>query len=259
MMISGRLARMLLGILLVSCKSTSHSSAPKAFVTQEAAEKAFEIIKTTTAYIPFDNAKDGCFARAYFMSMELAIEQIPSSSQYVATMQGNDLQFENNKWQWHVAPALIIVPNPSEGVRKPEYKYREFTKETLNQISEEITIVDPSMAKEPISIREWVSLMLPKGTKTYALITPGNYYSSKPPPLLSDRPDVIRSFEELGNFKLSHIGRACGVLNKFLGTDRIRKARLSRRTGELITRLEYMGKLERDISKIDLSCPFIGW
>lgn len=240
-----------------SCRTTSSRSAPKAFVTDAQAKEAFKIIKGID-YLPFDYPKEGCFARAYFMAMELAAQGIPSSSQYLARMQGR-LMFGEIEWKWHVAPALLIVEDPATGKQRDVYKYQEVNKGNIEQVTEEVTIVDPAMSSEPMSVKKWFGLMLEDDTNAYALIAPGNFYDAAVPPLIGPRPEVIKSFAELGKFKLSHVRRSCGVLTKFLFEDEARKKKVSARAEALVTKLEAMGKLERDIPSMDFACPFVGW
>jgi hypothetical protein len=247
---------------LTACKSVNDGakgSKPSAFVTQADATRAYEIIKAID-YVPFDYPKEGCFARAYFMAMELAVQGIPSSSQYVARTKGR-LMFGEIEWKWHVAPALMIVDDPSKGQQRDVYRYQEVTKADLDKVTEEVTIVDPSMSPEPISVKKWFGLMLEDDTRTYALMAPGNWYDASVPPLLGGepQPDIVKNFDEMGTFKLSHVARACGVLNRFLFEDEARKKKLSERAAVLVAKLEKLGKLERDVESMDPACPFIKW
>ena len=100
--------------------STSHVQ--DAIVTSEQAKKAYNVVESTRNYLPYEYTRDGCYARASYMQMELAKEGIPSRAVYVRAPVDRDssgnitgwssdpniptLKPEN--WVYHVAPAIIV-------------------------------------------------------------------------------------------------------------------------------------------------------
>src|SRR5690348_6562813 len=74
----------ILAMSSTACKVRRESPADsdvRAYVSQDVANQAYEIIKGMD-YIPWTVARDGCYARALYMAMELAAQDIPSSNIY---------------------------------------------------------------------------------------------------------------------------------------------------------------------------------
>ncbi len=89
---------------------SGENSQSKALVTIDQAKQAFKIVADIN-YIPFTYIVDGCYARALYMSMELAAQKIPSSAYYIfGYLQPTD----SVSWSYHVAPALQVEDGEDE-------------------------------------------------------------------------------------------------------------------------------------------------
>jgi hypothetical protein len=236
-------------LLIVSCGVNSTTPAPSrqsAYVTHSQAQRAFDIIEDID-YIPFEYTEDGCYARALYMSMELAVQHIPSSSEFIKATRGL-LRFGHTVWTYHVAPALIVTENPETAPQTDEILHDTVSAASIDQVPANVTITDPAMSDDPVSLREWVGMMVSGETEAYTVIAPANYYDPWTPPLEEMEINVVRDFRELAKFRLSDIGYACGTMHAYLGDQVERKRKLKERTAELIDRLQQVGKLSEDIS-----------
>ena len=100
-------------VLLSGCMSNkSLPSSTNALVTPEQFAKAFSLVDDVKTYVPF-NEPGICFARALFMSLALAAEEIPSSAHFVFPRDGRGhLNGPNGlKWKYHVG--MMIKANDS--------------------------------------------------------------------------------------------------------------------------------------------------
>jgi hypothetical protein len=215
------------------------STVQRAIVSESQATRAFEIAGGID-YLPWGYTADGCYARALYMSMELAIERIPSSSEYIVADDNAVLDPGNGiQWGWHVAPMVKIG---ADGVP---------------------TIIDPSLFSAPEvarSLDAWVqaSNPVPAGAyKTY-LVQGSHYWQS------NNRVDnaPIGSFAELDPFHGEDIESACGVAYTYLEREQpaptadaldAKRQHLVARTRELIDGLHAVGKLD-DLASADLKC-----
>ena len=108
---------------VLSCKSRnsvqSKTHLENAVVSGDEAQRAFQIVNTTRDYLPYEYTPDGCYARATYMQMELAVKNIPSQVLFARTSvvtdangnvvfnpQGPRLGSEN--WVYHVAPVITV-------------------------------------------------------------------------------------------------------------------------------------------------------
>jgi hypothetical protein len=86
------------------------SARSHAIVSRADANTAFEIVRGID-YLPFGHTRDGCHARALYMSMAIAAEGIPTSAQYIHAKWEDDgilAPTESIRWNFHVAPMVQI-------------------------------------------------------------------------------------------------------------------------------------------------------
>ncbi len=190
-------------------------SEQRAVVSPEDAARAYEVVGKLD-YLPFNYKDDGCYARALYMSMEIAAKGIPSSSQFVMGTLRPDARIV---WGYHVAPMLQI-----DGVR---------------------TIIDPSMEKTPVTFDTWVSHMA-RADEVDTFFVPGSQY-------LPDRSaphtdPMITGFDQLPKFQTKDVAHACGVLWRYLGLENPQRPRgrekLVSRTRTLVVALHQVDKLD---------------
>ena len=197
-------------------------------------QRAFDIVSSAD-YIPWQYNKDGCYARALFMSMELAAEEIPSSALYLF----GDLQPDPSTiWTFHVAP-LVTDSDAGSAV-----------------------VLDPSLASHPLTVAEWVSRADREPDESYEYyLTEGSVYYhqafgeirpfSEERSLLADGHEdfaMVEGFEPLGEFRLADICYACHTLCGYLPEAgpgcAERQKRLRDRTRWMLPRLGRFGKLD---------------
>lgn len=215
------------------------SSESRAVVTQGQADRAFQIVSGID-YLPWGYKDDGCYARALYMSMELAFEKIPSSSQYIYATAGGDLRpGPDTIYAWHVAPMIKVTATGTP------------------------MIIDPSLFDSPQvahSLDAWVARNNPTPARNYglALIQGSHYYTYNPE--LDSQP--IDSFAKLDPFKGADIESACSIAYDYLADDvptptvdalEAKRAKLIDRTKTLITGLRDVEKLA-DLTAATLSC-----
>jgi hypothetical protein len=234
----------ILALAPVGC-SAAHGDEPvgsneqKAVVTAEQATRAYEIARGID-YLPWGYTADGCYARALYMSMELAAERIPSSSQYIVATGGGVLDpGGGTQWSWHVAPMIKITASGTP------------------------MIIDPSLFAAPEvahSLASWVTRNNPTPINQYAtyLIQGSHYWKINE--LVDTTP--IGSFAELDPFHGADINSACGVAWNYIGREApmpspnamaTKRSSLVARTRSLITSLRGVGKLD-DITAATLDC-----
>lgn len=239
-----------------ACKTLEQTqSSPTALVSPEQAEKAFEIIKGID-YLPYHYKRDGCYARALYMSMELAAEAIPSSSLFLF---GQLRPNADISWRYHVAPLLTIGLNA------------------------EPFILDPSLSEEGrLASSEWILRANPQGGFD-TLLVPGSIYVSStsdigqgraqyfsvPSPFALEagqRQAMIATFAQLSPFHRKDIYHACRTMGLYLYREaqaaqslaeeaensfHARREKLLERTRYLIGRLMEHGKIDDSPSQED--------
>jgi hypothetical protein len=223
-------------LLLSACQTPTTSvgtTEQDARVTPTDAQRAYQIIQGVD-YLPFGYKADGCYARALYMSMELATASIPSSSQYIE----GDLEPTNQiSWRYHVAPMLEVIGDNHE------------------------TILDPSLASGPVPLDNWIHLDNPIGN--YALFyVPGSRYVAGidlNDPSQYNGP-MITSFAELPPFQMSDIQDACNVMWMYLSEEMPARPdlqpKLVQRTNAMLPILASLGKLSGYTAGTPISC---GW
>lgn len=208
----------------------------EARITVGQAEAAKQIVDGTKQYLPYAYTEDGCYARALYMSMELAARRVPTSAQYLS---GYLEPSATVSWGWHVAPMVEIGTSTTR------------------------TILDPALAPTgPIPLTEWIRRSNPQGS--YDLYwTPGSVYVTESDGLYRNEQStpVIQSFSELRPFRSLDIEEACGVMHDYLTREgssaSVRTAKqklLLGRTRTLANRLAGVGKLTGYTPGESLSC-----
>lgn len=206
-----------------SSKSAENSQT-KALVTEEQAQKAFDLVKAID-YIPFTYIVDGCYARSLYMSMELAVEKIPSSAFY---MFGYLQPTDEVSWSYHVAPLLKIR-------------------------GQEAIVLDPAFEAEPLTMTEWKAKNNPQGQYEHDLKAGSAYFDETGRTSEFNMDRMIQNFEEMPTFLTSDIASACTVMYNYIplqhqssGYSAQQRSKLLSRTAELIDGLKAVGKLEND-------------
>lgn len=208
-------------------------SEQSARVTQQQAQLAAQLVDSTRAYLPFAYTEDGCYARALYMSMELASRRVPSSAQYLT---GELYPSASVQWGWHVAPMVEIDGTTGR------------------------TILDPSLAPGgPITLAEWIRRSNPQGSYQLFWTLGSTYYLTGFYTPNDQALPVIQSFAELAPFQKGDIEHACGVMSDYLSyegrSDEAQKrALLIGRTRSLANRLLGVGKLTGYQSQGALRC-----
>lgn len=191
-------------------------------VTQQQAQLAAQLVDSTRSYLPFAYTEDGCYARALYMSMELASRRLPSSAQYLT---GELYPSSSVSWGWHVAPMVEIEGTTGR------------------------TILDPSLAPGgPITLTEWIRRSNPRGSYELFWTLGSTYYLTGFYTPNAQAQPVIQSFAELAPFQKSDLEEACGVMSDYLSyeglpTEAQKRALLIGRTRSLANRLLGVGKL----------------
>jgi hypothetical protein len=223
------------GLLLSACQGgavgTTGTLEQDARVSPDDAQRAFGIVAGVD-YLPFAYKADGCYARALYMSMELAAAGIPSSAQYIE----GDLQPSTTiAWRYHVAPMLQVNGEDHE------------------------TILDPSLSTGPVSLDAWITLDNPVGTYSMFYV-PGSRYVAGinlNDPSQYNGP-MIASFAELPAFQMSDIQSACNVMWSYLDQESPPRddlqPKLVARTRELVPQLQALGKLTGYTSGATINC-----
>lgn len=210
-------------LLAQACGSPQTPSRLDAHVSVEQADAAYRKIAAID-YLPFGYKLDGCFARALFMSMELAEDDIPSSAQFA---KGVLMPTADITWVYHVAPMLIVGSDS------------------------EPTIIDPSLFSAPTKLRTWVEALnafAPSQPAPELVAIPGSVYDTDGPPTATEE-QVIHSFAELPRFKLSDISLACQAAHAYLVNENatnvtFKKEKLQTRANQLVRRLHELEKLD---------------
>src|SRR5262245_55851675 len=90
-------------------------------VTKDVFQRAFATLDRVD-YLPFEYTADGCYARAFYMSMELASQSIESNAVFALQRHGVDgapdgpqPMFGPSAWGFHTAPLLEVgTPDRAE-------------------------------------------------------------------------------------------------------------------------------------------------
>ena len=225
-------------------------------VTQSTFDKAYAIVKGID-YLPTRYLDDGCYARALYMSMELASNRIESNAIFAfAKDDTHELKVPGgdpgDTWKYHVAPMLFVKTSAGNVPR----------------------VLDPAMTKAPLAASTWVKNMgydLDDPFVPYLRSTSGSRYvlganyldRLKQTATWTDTP----SFAALKAFKVADVQHACATMNAYIPLEggsasaaKSKQARLVARTTALVTALEKNGKLAEKASTFDaVTCGKCRW
>jgi len=228
---------MLLGLTFLGggCgRRSANTSQPEALVSLEQYQESFNIVRSVD-YLPFKVTRDGCYARALFLAMELAVQGIPSSSTFVVAPQGELLYLnDGTPWLYHIAPMLQV----------PGYAPM---------------ILDPAMSAAPMRQQDWLQAMHGQNAFVYSL--PGSDYGYRyGTQVLGSQ--IVSSLDQMPAFRVEDIQHACQSLDKFWGeaqgiteTDRaLHRQALATRAVELGQQLLARGKLVNAVGLTRYDC-----
>jgi hypothetical protein len=216
----------------------------QAQVSEATFDQAYSIVSRID-YVPFEYKIDGCYARALYMSLELAARGIETNSLFAfATVDEAPLVVGDIEWGYHVAP-LLFVPTDDGSV--------------LGHI------LDPAISDSPLTVDDWVGAMGHTVAPQFVedahgreidvspelLYVPGSRYA----PMGAQQEDVfqnvdIPSFDALPAFRSSDVVDACTVLFQYLELDpsisntAAAQSRLVARTKALVASMVERDKFE---------------
>ena len=182
-------------------------------------------------YIPFSSKTDGCYARALYMGMELAIHGIPSSNQYIF---GSLKPTPKISWRYHVAPLVEVGGH---------LKY---------------AIFDPSFASTPLSRGKWIRMNKPKGSSEIYVSPPSHYKKTKVQRLSQQRKkgyglkSLVKKVKSTPLYDIRNIADACRTAWNHIGKERSltayqrsqKRSKLNKRTSYLVHRLKELNILK---------------
>ncbi len=219
--------------------SSAAGSTESDWVVQSAFDKAFTVVKGVD-YLPFQYKIDGCYARALYMSMELAANSIESNAVFAFAQPGAPLVVGPIEWGYHVAPMIEVGTSAGNAVH---------------------TVIDPALSDQPITQDQWVAMMghptdEPASQQPQMLFVPGSDYA--PAEAIADTAHAdfdTPNFHDLAPFRASDIQSACGVMHNYLtleqgsSPDEVQRkqTKLLARSTSLLTALAASGKLTADV------------
>jgi hypothetical protein len=212
-----------------SCKRSQleDASAAKAWVDQTTADRAYAVLAGVD-YLPTSYTRNGCYARALLIAMELADQGIPSSQVYLYGGVSPDPRSQP-EWVFHVAPLLRV---------------RETGKDL---------VMDPGFFAGPVERAEWQRRFATGTSPLRSVVLPGSFYVTEAMAgsllegKLVDR--IVGSYEEMPPFRGQDVVDAVDALAKFTVLDRpqapdtAKIARLGARARQLAVSLTAKGKL----------------
>ncbi len=226
---------------LAAC-AVEHTSAGEArvdFNSEIVTPATFSVAEAAIAsidYLPFSYKLDGCYARALYMSMELAEKRIESNAIFAFAKGRNWLTVGAVTWTYHVAP-MLLVQEPGGATS--------------------LMVIDPSISSTPFTQENWLGAMgfpatTPAASGPDTLMVPGSDYT--PDGARADWTNHNRDvtdFAHMPAFNVWNIQDACNVMHRYVwkepgvsDEERARKQnRLVLRTSELVYKLNAMGKL----------------
>lgn len=168
------------------------------WVKQPVFEQMAEVVKSIH-YLPFRYKVDGCYARALYMSMELAAEGLESNAIFAFAQPGAPLVVGPIQWGYHVTPLLNV--GPDEDHLTP-------------------MVFDPAIQPTPMTRDRWVELMGhgPDSPRPPALLmVPGSKYGPAAAAAESEWANRdLPNFESLPAFRTRDVQSACGVMYRYL-------------------------------------------
>lgn len=247
---------LLLGVALAatvacggSASSDDGSAAPadeQDWVVQSTFTRAYGIVQGID-YLPFQYKVDGCYARALYMSMELAAQGMESNAIFAFARQGTALTVGPIQWGYHVAPMLEVGTDAQHLVP---------------------FVIDPALSNEPLTAAQWVGDMgftqqTTPTTMPYMLIVPGSDYApSEAVADIAHRDQDTPDFADLPPFKESDVQSACSVMFNYIAlepgstpeTISLKQQKLVTRSSALVAALRGNRKLTEDFTFSPTQC-----
>ncbi len=225
------------------------ASAEFSLVQKQTFERAYQIIDGID-YLPFQYVEDGCYARALYMSMELAADRIASNSLFAFVNGDHYLEVEDLAWSYHVAPLLGVILSANAS-SKVEWR-----------------VIDPALSDTYVTAMKWLNLMgrtKPEYDTNYwgetedmsptLVMVPGSRYAPTGAEQEStyynkDVPDL----ESMPDFDAMDVKDACTVMYDYLAMESQqgstsssqmaqKRDKLLERTATLASALAGLGKL----------------
>ncbi len=179
-------------ILIQGCK-TSSPSTTKARVSPDQFAMSMKKVEELKDFISFQEPSI-CFARAFYMSLSLASEQIPSSAYFIFPQSPSERLTGPNGLPWEYHVGMMIQATDSQ----------------------ERMIFDPSMSGDPIVDNQWIPRFSHVPVKT--AILPGSTYANSAIRNHNHENILLTNFEDMPKFKQVDIESACGILDRFIGS-----------------------------------------
>ncbi len=247
-----------LALFMTACGSSQNSSSKlNAFVTEDQAEQAFKIAQKTMEYLPYGYQNDGCYARSLFISLELAAEGIPSTSQYASCTGFKCIAPSGVDWKWdyHVAPMIIVSSNPETARQDPSYLEDQISPQdtninlnaTLATMNQPI-IIDPGLSTKPLSRQEWVQKMNLNDDVIFT-VKHARDYSSYDRETNIDQ--LVRSIQDMKKFKKISVMAACQTMWSYLQRTGDHPQTILRKRNLLINRTKYLLKKLKNIDLLE--------
>lgn len=219
-------------------------------VTESTFQKASSVVEGID-YLAFGFKADGCYARALYMSAELAAKGIESNAIYaIARDEENPLRIPGRpggEWSFHVAPMLNVA---AEGSARAVAR-----------------VLDPSISASPLTHVEWVGRMgyapEDKGAPLLRAVDGARYLALDEEGFTSLKAtDVwhdVPSFGAMKKFDSFDLQLACSSMHAFLELEAApnraqKQAKLIARTRQLFAELTSVGKLDGDPEFDESSC-----
>ncbi len=214
---------------MILIAATLAAFSAQAHTSSNTLQKAMQVINHID-YLPFSVKKDGCYARSFYMSMELLTHGIPASQHYIF---GQLHPEPGVTWRYHVAPMINI-----DG-------------------SAQHAIFDPSLNNKPLTPAYWAKLSNP-ADEPLTYVAPASHYTKSQ---VQERANAgkfgysqqnkVLSIKSTPKYKISEIARACQTAWYYIGVEQAsadykaaKRLKLEDRTNELIEKLIKMKKLD---------------
>ena len=214
------------------------------------AASAVQEVGATFNYLPYGYEEDGCYARALYVAMELAVHQIPSNALFAFATPGRPLQVRGMSWRYHVAPLLWVrgwQPNEPETTM----------------------VFDPGVSPgRPLTIDGWLHAIgrqhgEPGGPVLVSV--PGSKYGIGGIETYYDALYDVPSFAAMPAFNESDVLDACSVMYRYLnadtpyvGSNQAKQSMLLGRTRTLLDGLVAVGKLNHNAQFTEAACGAVG-
>lgn len=190
------------------------------------AYRAFRAAERAVDYLPFGYIADGCYARAYYMAMEAAVDGLPVSVQYVYMPTGYVSPDGVIRWNYHAATMVWIDD------------------------ADQPSILDPAFFDGPAERSEWVDRLRPTEVPELRYATGSNFiFSGSHHRTGPRRPAELSRSLSSERFTAMDVSSACAFMSSYINSEpgltsrqRMDKAdRMMARTKEIFRELTDRG------------------